>query len=157
MEEKGVNNRIVEIMRDEGLSKNAFAHKLGVSQTAISQIELNKNFPSFKIIIEVLKNYPRINSDWLLLGIGPKNRQEYKGGGGPISTANEPAGVYAAGDQGLLREVLAAMQSKSEETEKLLDVIKGQAEEMTRYGERFDRILNLLDKLYGVKFIEPEK
>lgn len=66
----GVNNRIMLIMKEKNLNKNSLSKLLGLSQPALLKIETNKNLPSFKLLFELIKNFPDISPEWLLTGNG---------------------------------------------------------------------------------------
>ena len=66
----GVNSRIMLIMKHKGLNKNSLSKLLGVSQPALKKIEDNENLPSYKLLFELLENFPDVSSEWLLTGKG---------------------------------------------------------------------------------------
>ena len=67
---EGVNSRIMLIMKEKNLNKNSLSKLLGISQPALKKIEMNQNFPSYKLLFEIISNFPDINSEWLLTGSG---------------------------------------------------------------------------------------
>lgn len=67
---ESVNSRIMLIMRDKNLNKNSLSKLLGVSQPSISKIEREENAPSFKLLFEILTQFPDINPSWLMTGKG---------------------------------------------------------------------------------------
>ena len=62
--------RFNTMLEDLGLSRNAFAGRLGVSSTAINGIVTNQANPGHKILSAIKKEYPQYNTDWLLTGKG---------------------------------------------------------------------------------------
>lgn len=49
------------------LSASALAKALGVEASAISHIRSGRNKPSYDFVIKILRAFPDINPDWLLL------------------------------------------------------------------------------------------
>ncbi|MBS3913503.1 MAG: helix-turn-helix transcriptional regulator [Bacteroidetes bacterium] len=72
---KDVGLRLLLVMEDSGLSKGEFAQKLNVSQGVISHINSGRNNPGMEMIVECLRKFPDISSDWLLLGTGDMKRE----------------------------------------------------------------------------------
>ena len=66
-----VNDRIILIMKKNGHNKNSLSKLLGVSQPALRKIEEHLCLPSFKLLFEIKRLFPTVNSDWLLIGNGP--------------------------------------------------------------------------------------
>lgn len=63
-------------MKEKNLNKNSLSKVLGISQPALKKIESNTNLPSFKLLFELLTNFPEINPEWLILGIGEMYKDE---------------------------------------------------------------------------------
>lgn len=57
--------RLIEIMKSEGLNSKQFAISLGVSPGTISNIINGRNKPSLEFLQNIKKFYPTINSAWL--------------------------------------------------------------------------------------------
>ncbi|TDB69076.1 helix-turn-helix domain-containing protein [Arundinibacter roseus] len=58
------------MLESMSLSKYAFANKIGVSSTVINGIVNNQNNPGHKVLTGIQKNFPEINTGWLLTGEG---------------------------------------------------------------------------------------
>jgi transcriptional regulator with XRE-family HTH domain len=65
-----MKDRFKQILEHLGASAAEFADKLGVQRSAVSHILSGRNNPSLEFLQKVLTNYPQINPDWLLLGMG---------------------------------------------------------------------------------------
>ena len=50
------------------------AEEVGVLRSALSHIFNERNKPSLDILMKIIKRYPNISLDWLLLGIGEMER-----------------------------------------------------------------------------------
>jgi len=65
-----MKGRLQNLIKAERLSASKFADRIGVQRSSISHILSGRNNPSMDFIQKVLKVFPHINSDWLLLGKG---------------------------------------------------------------------------------------
>ena len=65
-----MENRIQKIIDEQGVSLNAFAQEIGVNRSTISHILTGRNNPSVEVLQKILKRFPSLSSDWLLLGNG---------------------------------------------------------------------------------------
>lgn len=65
-----MENRIQKIIDKQGISLNAFAQEIGVNRSTISHILTGRNKPSVDVLQKILKRFPELSSDWLLLGNG---------------------------------------------------------------------------------------
>ena len=63
-------NRIKELILQEGLTSGSFADAIGVQRSSMSHILNGRNNPSLDFVIKTLQRFPRINTEWLLLGVG---------------------------------------------------------------------------------------
>ena len=61
--------RIKKIISENELSAAAFADKIGVQRSSISHILSERNKPSLDFILKILRSFPSLSSDWLLLGL----------------------------------------------------------------------------------------
>ncbi len=64
-----MNDRIKMIRKDNGLSQQKFADKLGISRGNIAAYEVGKNLPSDAVISLICTKFD-INEDWLRTGNG---------------------------------------------------------------------------------------
>ena len=65
-----MENRIQKIIDKQGISLNAFAQEIGVNRSTVSHILTGRNKPSVEVLQKILKRFPELSSDWLLLGNG---------------------------------------------------------------------------------------
>jgi transcriptional regulator with XRE-family HTH domain len=63
-------NRIKEIIVKEGLTSGSFADAIGVQRSNMSHILNGRNNPSLDFVIKTLQRFPKVNTEWLLLGTG---------------------------------------------------------------------------------------
>ncbi|NVO09492.1 MAG: helix-turn-helix transcriptional regulator [Bacteroidales bacterium] len=62
--------RIQKLISYENLTPTKFADIIGVQRSAISHILSGRNKPSFDLIQKILNKFPRLSSEWLLMGRG---------------------------------------------------------------------------------------
>lgn len=74
-----VNDRILEIRKREGLTLKQFAEKIGISDSAVSQMEKGKSGISDQTIRSICREFG-VNETWLRTGVGemtaPRSREE---------------------------------------------------------------------------------
>ena len=63
-------DRLIEIMKSQGLNSKQLSLELGVSAGAISNIMGGRNKPSLEFLQNVANHFPFINPVWLFLGFG---------------------------------------------------------------------------------------
>ena len=71
-------NRLRVIFDYYELSASAFAEKMGVGRSSISHIISGRNKPSLDFVLHILKCFPEVSFDWLILGKGvfPVNNEK---------------------------------------------------------------------------------
>lgn len=69
-----MKDRIIKLMKSENLSPSQLADNIGVQRSGVSHIISGRNNPGVDFIQRILKYYPNINPDWLLLNKGPMYR-----------------------------------------------------------------------------------
>lgn len=65
---------MLDLMKSEGLKSSQLADILGVNPAGISHILAGRNKPGFDLLQKILRRFPRISPDWLLLDTGPMYR-----------------------------------------------------------------------------------
>ncbi len=63
-------NRLKKWMDYKGVIPAVLADKIGVSRATISHILSGRNKPSVDFLHKLLGNFPQINANWLITGIG---------------------------------------------------------------------------------------
>lgn len=61
-------DRFRYIMKLNQLSASAFADKIGVQRSSVSHVLSGRNKPSLEFIQKVLRNFPRVDANWLVDG-----------------------------------------------------------------------------------------
>ena len=63
-------NRINLILRAKNITARQFAEEIGIQPSGMSHILGGRNNPSLDFVNKVLRRYPEIDANWLLLGKG---------------------------------------------------------------------------------------
>lgn len=63
-------NRINLILRAKNISARQFAEEIGIQPSGMSHILGGRNNPSLEFVTKVIRRYPEIDANWLLLGRG---------------------------------------------------------------------------------------
>jgi len=75
-----MEDRLLKLLDTEQLSSSKFADVIGVQRSSISHILSGRNKPSFDFLQKILRAFPMLNADWLILGEGPM----YEGESEPV-------------------------------------------------------------------------
>lgn len=62
-----MREKLLDLMKSEGLKPSQLAEILGINPAGISHILAGRNKPGFDLLQKILRRFPRINPDWLLL------------------------------------------------------------------------------------------
>lgn len=65
-----MNERLQNFLEAENISQAAFADTIGVARASVSHILAGRNKPGYEFISNMMKNYPKLNIEWLLAGKG---------------------------------------------------------------------------------------
>lgn len=62
-----MREKLLVFMKNEDLTSSRLAELLGIQPSGISHILAGRNKPSFDLVQKILRRFPRVNPDWLLL------------------------------------------------------------------------------------------
>lgn len=62
-----MKDKILAILKSEGLKSSQLAERLEINPAAISHILSGRNKPGFELLQKILRKFPQIDPDWLLL------------------------------------------------------------------------------------------
>jgi transcriptional regulator with XRE-family HTH domain len=62
--------RIKKIIEIKKMNAGQFADEIGVQRSALSHVLSGRNNPSLDFMLRIKKQFPELNLDWLLIGIG---------------------------------------------------------------------------------------
>lgn len=71
-----MKDRIQNILVRENLNAKRFADIIGIQSSAMSHILSGRNNASLDVVQKIIRSFPRINPDWLIMGIGDMYRNE---------------------------------------------------------------------------------
>lgn len=86
-----MREKLLDLMKSEGLKSSQLADMLGVNPAGISHILAGRNKPGFDLLQKILRRFPRISPDWLLLDTGPMYRDAEETGIAADNKNTEPA------------------------------------------------------------------
>ena len=105
------------ILKNKGVNATTLARMLDIQPSGLSHILSGRNKPSFDLVVKILKVFPDLNPDWLLLDSDKIFRQE-------AQSATTPAAVLHDGlpDSPLLpfdapQNIETSKRENSEKTE----------------------------------------
>jgi len=77
-------NRINLILQAKNITAKQFAEEIGIQPSGMSHILSGRNNPSLEFVSKVIRRYPEIDANWLLMGkgqmygeLGMKNNEEF--------------------------------------------------------------------------------
>ena len=70
-----MQQKLRDLMTSEHLKSGQLAEALGINPAGISHILAGRNKPGFELLQKILRRFPRLNPDWLLLDEGPMYRE----------------------------------------------------------------------------------
>lgn len=82
-----MREKLLKLMDSEGLTASRLAELLGIRSSSISHIISERNKPSFDLLQKILKRFPNINPDWLLLD----SEQMYRDASAPTPSNSDGA------------------------------------------------------------------
>lgn len=69
-----MREKLLELMKCEGLKPSQLALMLEIKPAGISHILAGRNKPGFDLLQKILRRFPRLNPDWLILDSGAMYR-----------------------------------------------------------------------------------
>lgn len=83
-----MKEKLEHLLREKQLTATSLARLLEIQPSGISHIMSGRNKPSFDFVVKILRAFPTINPDWLLLG----SDQMYRDGvTSPIASSDNDA------------------------------------------------------------------
>lgn len=71
-----MTSKLNQILESEHLTATKLAEILEIQPSGISHILRNRNKPSYDFVVKLLRRFPRISPDWLLLDSGQMYRDD---------------------------------------------------------------------------------
>lgn len=73
------------LLKNKGLTATSLARLLEIQPSGLSHILSGRNKPSFDLVVKILKAFPDVNPDWLLLD----STEIFRGEASPTATARQ--------------------------------------------------------------------
>lgn len=105
-----MREKLLDLMKNEGLKPSQLAELLEINPAGISHILAGRNKPGFDLLQKILRRFPRINPDWLLLD----SDQMYRNESAPQSSAQQPASNPTLLGGNLFNQKPSGIQSSGE-------------------------------------------
>lgn len=80
--------KLHHLIKSEGLTASRFAEMLEIQPAGVSHILAGRNKPSFDLLQKILRRFPKINPDWLLLDSEQMYRDGWNEAGSSMGSAN---------------------------------------------------------------------
>lgn len=116
------------------LSASALAKTLGVEASAISHIRSGRNKPSYDFVVKILRAFPEINPDWLLL-----DGDEFLRGDAPSAPLSSNLDVAAQVSLFDRDENIKISESSENAKNEISDIFSAPI----RHGKRAERVIVL--------------
>lgn len=87
-----MREKLLDLMKNEGLKPGQLADLLGVNPAGISHILAGRNKPGFDLLQKILRRFPQINPDWLMLDAKTMYRSGYSAGSTAGTVPSSPTG-----------------------------------------------------------------
>jgi transcriptional regulator with XRE-family HTH domain len=65
-----MKERLLKFLEEESLTAAKFADEIGVQRSSISHILSGRNNPGYDFFQKILRRYPHLNAEWLMMGSG---------------------------------------------------------------------------------------
>ena len=78
--------KLQHLIKSEGLTASRFAEMLEIQPAGVSHILAGRNKPSFDLLQKILRRFPKINPDWLLLDSEQMYRDGWENSGDGVGT-----------------------------------------------------------------------
>lgn len=137
-------------MKHEGLKPSQLAEMLGINPAGISHILKDRNKPSFDLLQKILRRFPQINPDWLLLDSTQMYRDEHTGipqASAPTSAMQLPIDSDLFGSAGTDDAEVPAVKTNRREPEALAAADQSIADQfpVSRTGANVQRVVLFYD------------
>ena len=93
--------KLQHLIKSEGLTASRFAEMLEIQPAGVSHILAGRNKPSFDLLQKILRRFPKINPDWLLLDSEQMYREGWNEAGIPMDGATTSDSLGGSGNSGM--------------------------------------------------------
>ena len=86
-----MKEKIEFLLQNKGLTSTQLARMLEIQPSGISHLMSGRNKPSFDFVVKILRTFPDVNPDWLLLDDAVAFRDDRLSGGSTLSSPSAEA------------------------------------------------------------------
>lgn len=115
-----MNKRLEQFLKAENISQSQFADSIGVARASVSHILAGRNKPGFDFLVNMSRQYPALNLEWLITGKG----KMFSGGTGSTLFDDDENPAISAPQTGVQEntQTAKAAQEKPEPKASTIDV-----------------------------------
>lgn len=129
-----MREKIEFLLQDKRMSASTMARHLGIQPSGLSHILSGRNKPSFDLVVKILRAFPDVNPDWLLLDSDVVYRSSGVTSVGselsaPAAGSSDPLSLFAAHEN-------IPISESSQEQKSVPDLIFGDAQKVHGDVER---------------------
>ena len=117
-----MKERLQELLIKFGYSATRLADEISVQRSGISHILSGRNQPSYEFLVKLLKRFPDINAEWLILGKGKMLRTQQEK---QILRSETLPGLKITEDLFDKREISPTNQPEIKTSEKIVTNVAG--------------------------------
>ena len=92
-------NRINLILKAKNITAKQFAEEIGIQPSGMSHIMGGRNNPSLEFVSKVLRRYPELDANWLLLGRGEMYASGAAASPAPAPPSSPEPTLFSAGPE----------------------------------------------------------
>lgn len=152
-----MKEKLLDLIKREGLKPSQLAEILEVNPAGISHILAGRNKPGFDLLQKILRRFPQINPDWLLLDSTQMYREEHPGMSQPSAPTAQQLSV---GNDlfGTIDSATVTPKADRRESEDFAAAVQPAASQypVSRTGARVQRVVLFYDDQTFESF-EPSK
>ena len=85
-----MKEKMRDLLESEGLKPGQFAEMVGINPAGVSHLLAGRNKPGFELLQKILRRFPRVSPDWLLMDEGPMYRTDERNDFATATTGAAP-------------------------------------------------------------------
>lgn len=118
-----INQRIKQLRKEQGLTQDEFAARIGITKSSVSLLESGKNSPSTQTLQLICQQFG-VRRDWLTDGTGPMRV--------PIESDDQLVDAVLAGEDEFIKAVIRGIAKTPGGWEKMREVFDAISAELQK-------------------------
>lgn len=118
-----MKTRIQQLLNKENITAATFADTINTQRSSISHVLTGRNNPSLELLQKILKAFPQINADWLLLGEGEMYKQQQQQQQGDLFDTPATKQEITGQERNITPETNKNEEMRSEKDEKITKIV----------------------------------